>query len=257
MNILEKIVRDKKIEIAQKKKIIPVQAWEMMPGFQKKARSLKKALLQNESKGIIAEFKRKSPSNTYKNEMDIEDVLPGYGKYASAVSVLTDEKYFGGTDDDILMANSIITLPVLRKDFIIDAYQIIESKGVGADVILLIAALHEPHEIKSLAKIAKSIGLEVLLEIHTSKELRHICDEVDLVGVNNRNLETFETNLSNSFELVQQIPKDKVPVSESGITSPGDYKALYEAGFRGFLMGSVFMKTTNPGEALKNFIEQI
>ncbi|MFZ1799887.1 MAG: indole-3-glycerol phosphate synthase TrpC [Chitinophagaceae bacterium] len=257
MNILEKIVRDKKIEIAQKKKIIPVQAWEMMPGFQKKARSLKKALLQNESKGIIAEFKRKSPSNTYKNEMDIEDVLPGYGKYASAVSVLTDEKYFGGTDDDILMANSIITLPVLRKDFIIDEYQVLESKGIGADVILLIAALHEPHEIKSLAKIAKSIGLEVLLEIHTSKELRHICDEVDLVGVNNRNLETFETNLSNSFELVQQIPKDKVPVSESGITSPGDYKALYEAGFRGFLMGSVFMKTTNPGEALKNFIEQI
>ena len=257
MNILEKIVRDKKIEIAQKKKIIPVQAWEMMPGFQNNARSLKKALLQNESDGIIAEFKRKSPSNTYKNEMDIEDVLPGYGKYASAVSVLTDEKYFGGTDDDILLANSIVTLPVLRKDFIIDEYQVLESKGIGADVILLIAALHEPLEIKSLAKIAKAIGLEVLLEIHTSKELRHICDEVDMVGVNNRNLETFETNLSNSFELVQQIPKDKVPVSESGITSPGDYKALYEAGFRGFIMGSVFMKTTNPGEAIKNFIEQI
>lgn len=257
MNILEKIIRDKKIEIAQKKQIIPVQAWEMMPGFQKNTRSLKKALLDKGSNGIIAEFKRRSPSNTYKNDMDIEDVLPGYGKYASAISVLTDEKYFGGTNDDILMANSIIALPVLRKDFIIDAYQIIESKGIGADVILLIAVLHEPDEIKRLAKFAKAMGLEVLLEIHTSKELMHICDEVDMVGVNNRNLETFETKLSNSFELVQQIPKDKVPVVESGITSPGDYKALYEVGFLGFLMGSVFMKTANPGEALKYFIEQI
>ena len=257
MNILEKIVRDKKIEIAQKKQIIPVQAWEMMPGFQKKTRSLKKALLDKGSNGIIAEFKRRSPSNTYKNNMDIEDVLPEYGIYASGVSILTDELYFGGTIDDVLIADSLVDVPVLRKDFILDEYQVIESKGIGADVILLIAALHGPDEIKRLAKFAKAIGLEVLLEIHTSNELMHICDEVDMVGVNNRNLETFETKLSNSFELVQQIPKDKVPVSESGITSPGDYKALYEAGFRGFLMGSVFMKTTNPGEALKNFIEQI
>ncbi len=257
MNILQKIISDKKIEVAQKKEIIPVQAWEMLPGFAKKTRSLKKALLQQNSNGIIAEFKRKSPSSNHISNIPMDDVLPVYEKYAAGISVLTDEIYFGGSIDDMLEANDLVQIPLLRKDFIIDEYQLVESKGIGADVILLIAALHSPGEIKRLAKIAHSLGLESILEIHNEKEILHICDEVDMVGVNNRNLDTFEIDLENSFRLIQQIPKEKPAISESGITAGLELKALRDLGFKGFLIGSLFMKTKSPAQALENFMTTI
>ncbi|MEO7210907.1 MAG: indole-3-glycerol phosphate synthase TrpC, partial [Chitinophagaceae bacterium] len=252
MNILQNIILDKQKEVAQKKKFIPRETWEMLPGFAKKTRSLKKALLKQNSNGIIAEFKRKSPSSQYRNDISINDVLPVYEKYAAGISILTDEIYFGGTNDDLLIADNLVDIPLLRKDFIIDEYQLYESKGLGADVILLIAALHSPQQIKHLAKMARALNLEIILEIHDEKELGHICDEVDMVGVNNRNLNTFETDLENSFRLIHQIPKVKPSISESGITTGSELKALRHAGFRGFLIGSLFMKTNNPAQALEN-----
>ncbi len=257
MNILQKIILDKKIEVAQKTTMIPVQAWEMLPGFAKQTRSLKEALLQPNSNGIIAEFKRKSPSSKYKNNISLDEVLPVYEKYTAGISVLTDEIYFGGSIDDMLEANDLVQIPLLRKDFIIDEYQLVESKGIGADVILLIAALHSPGEIKRLAKIAHSLGLESILEIHNEKEIHHICDEVDMVGVNNRNLDTFEIDLENSFRLIQLIPKEKPAISESGITTGSELKALQDAGFKGFLIGGLFMKTKSPAQALENFMTSI
>ncbi|GAL88232.1 indole-3-glycerol phosphate synthase TrpC [Jejuia pallidilutea] len=256
MDILKKIVVDKRKEVNFKKELIPIQAFEMMPFFDRKTVSLSKKLKKSNT-GIIAEFKRKSPSKSMINETaNIEDVALGYEEAgASGMSVLTDEKYFGGTMDDLLLARENCNLPLLRKEFIIDEYQIIEAKAIGADVILLIAAILTRGEIKQFSEFAKSLNLDVLLEVHNEEELqKSIMPSLDMLGVNNRNLKTFEVSLDTSKTLSTMIPDDFVKVSESGISNIEAIKELKLYGYQGFLIGENFMKTDNPGASAKDFI---
>jgi indole-3-glycerol phosphate synthase len=258
MNILDKIIADKKEEVALKKKIIPVEAWTMMPHFDSERISLKDSLCEEDSPGIIAEFKRKSPSKgIINNDADLFDVVMSYGDSAAGISILTDETYFGGNNDDLLEARNISSVPLLRKDFIIDEYQLYESRGIGADVILLIAAHLTKQQVKHLAKQAKNLDLEVLLEIHNEQELEHICDEVDIVGVNNRNLKTFEVDINTSLQLFPHIPKNKVAITESGITDVDTIITLHKLGFKGFLIGETFMKASQPAIAFAEFMKQL
>lgn len=258
-NILDEIIAKRKQTVSQLKQIIPVEAWEMLPNFSKKTISLKKILEEGSTTGIIAEFKRASPSKGIINDRaDVNDVTGDYELYgAAALSVLTEPIFFGGNNDDLLNAAITATIPILRKDFIFDKYQITESKALGADVILLIAACLKPREVKDLAIFAKQLKLEVLLEIYGEEELEHICAEVDFVGVNNRDLKTFEVDVNRSVELSKQIPADKIKIAESGIDKPETIKILKDAGFKGFLMGEKFMKEKNPGEAFRKFVEKM
>ena len=223
-----------------------------------KGRSMKRALAQS-STGIIAEFKRKSPSKGWINkDASPEEVTAAYAANgASALSILTDTPFFGGSLKDLRDARPGVNIPILRKDFIIDEYQLYQAKIVGADAILLIAAALEKEECAFLAGKAHELGLEVLLEIHSEKELEYVNSTIDMVGVNNRNLGTFVTDIENSFRLASALPKDTLLVSESGISSPDTVKRLRQAGFRGFLIGENFMKTDNPGKALGEFIKQL
>lgn len=207
----------------------------------------------------IAEFKRRSPSKGWiKQDAKIAEIVPAYeAAGAAALSILTDEKFFGGTLMDLRTARSLVNIPILRKDFIIDEYQLYQSKIVGADAILLIAAALEQEKCRELTEIAHQLGLEVLLEIHNESELDYITPEVDMVGINNRNLGTFHTTVDNSFRLAELLPKDTVLVSESGISDPNTVNQLCTHGFRGFLIGETFMKTTNPGKTLASFIDQL
>ncbi|RYF96699.1 MAG: indole-3-glycerol-phosphate synthase [Chitinophagaceae bacterium] len=223
-------------------------------------RSLKQSLLSGKNTGIIAEFKRKSPSKGWfkSKELEVEPVVRYYNDLGAAgVSILTDETFFGGDLDDLIQAKVISDVPVLRKDFMVDEWQIAEAKAFGADVILLIAACLTPAQVKSMAGFTKSIGLEVLLEIHNEEELDHICDDVDMVGVNNRNLKTFEVDISTSLNLVGQIPKDKPAIAESGITDTQTILRLRQAGFKGFLIGETFMKENDPGKAFESFVRDL
>jgi indole-3-glycerol phosphate synthase len=255
-NILQEIVGKRKETVKMLKSIIPMQAWEMLPHFSRKCLSLKKNLLEERHTGIIAEFKRASPSKGDINmKADLFDVVFSYEQYgASAVSILTEPIYFKGNNDDMMNIAGSMTIPVLRKDFIFEKYQIAESKAIGADVILLIAACLSPAEVKKLSAYAKSIGLEVLLEIHNEEELNHICDEVSMVGVNNRNLKTFEVDITTSLQLIDKIPSGKSAISESGISSVDTIITLRQAGFKGFLIGEKFMKEEDPGKAFKEFV---
>lgn len=258
MNILEKIIADKKKEVALKKSIIPLEAWKRMPFYNEERISLKGSLLEGNSTGIIAEFKRKSPSKgIINNNADIADVVSAYDTYAAGISVLTDELYFGGTNDDLLIARSIVSVPLLRKDFIIDEYQLYEARGIGADVILLIASNLTKLEVKRFAAKSKVLGLEVLLEIHNEEELDHICDEIDFVGVNNRNLKTFEVDINTSLQLFPLIPKDKLAIAESGISNVDTIVTLRNAGFKGFLIGENFMKEPDPAAAFEIFCMEL
>jgi len=187
----------------------------------------------------------------------VEPVVTAYNKSAAGISVLTDDEFFGGDLDDLIQTKVITDIPVLRKDFIIDKWQIAEAKAFGADVILLIAACLSPTEVKELATYTKSIGLESILEIHNEEELDHICDEVDMVGVNNRNLKTFEVNIDTSLQLVSKIPSGKPAIAESGISSIDAIVTLRNAGFKGFLIGENFMKEEHPGKAFENFITEL
>ena len=209
--------------------------------------------------GIISEFKRRSPSKRWINEQARpEDIIPGYeAAGASALSILTDEKFFGGRMRDIRTARPLTTLPILRKDFIIDSYQLYQARIIGADAVLLIAAALEVNQCNELAAQAHELGLEVLLELHNENELNHIGNNIDMVGINNRNLGTFHTDVANSFRLAELLPTDKVLVSESGLSDPDTIRRLQEAGFKGFLMGEAFMKTNNPADALKEFISSL
>ena len=256
MDILEKIIADKSREVALKKAIIPVSQLENSVLFNSRTNSLSK-LLQSSTSGIIAEHKRKSPSKaTINSSFTVEEVVKGY-QHAGVcgISVLTDMKYFGGSLDDLLLARASVTIPLLRKEFIIDEYQLLEAKANGADVILLIAAVLTRQEIKHLSEFAQSLGLEVLLEVHNEEELyKAIMPSLNMIGVNNRNLKTFEVNLNYSKELANFIPKEFVKVSESGISNVSDIKELQPYGYQGFLIGENFMKTDNPGRNLKEFI---
>jgi indole-3-glycerol phosphate synthase len=258
MNILDTIVARKKIEVAERKAQTSVAELEKGKFFANQTLSLKSFLLDANKTGIIAEFKRKSPSKGIINDrVTVEEVTTAYAKYgASGISVLTDEDFFGGSLDDLLAA-TINEVPLLRKDFMIDEYQLVEAKAFGAEVILLIAACLTPAEVKTMAATAKILGLEVLLEIHNDDELGHICDAVDLVGVNNRNLKTFEVSIETSLNLINKIPKEKPAVAESGISDVDTIVTLRQAGFKGFLIGENFMKEASPSIAFADFVNQL
>ena len=258
MNILDKIVADKYKEVGLKKLLIPISQLEQSVLFDSEANSLAIAL-RNSNTGIIAEHKRRSPSkDTINQNTNVGQVAIGYEKAGvCGMSVLTDIKYFGGSLEDLLLARASVKMPLLRKEFIIDEYQIIEAKAHGADVILLIAAILTQTQIKTLSELAKSIGLNVLLEVHNEEELhKSIMPSLDMLGVNNRNLKTFEVSLATSKELAKLIPNDFVKVSESGISAIKVIKDLKAYGYQGFLIGENFMKTDNPGESAKKFIEE-
>jgi indole-3-glycerol phosphate synthase len=259
MNILQQIINDKRKEVAQKKAIIPESFLRSRDEFKEECASLKYSLLEKDSTGIIAEFKRKSPSKGWINEnIRVSNVVSGYeNSGAAGISILTDEKYFGGLLDDLIDGRLVIGIPILRKDFIIDEYQIIEAKAWGADVILLIAACLTKEQVKKFAFKAHQIGLEVLLEVHNEKELGHDCDAVDMIGVNNRNLDTFEVSLETSYHLISKIPAGKAAIAESGITNPETVLSLKRAGFKGFLIGENFMKHSDPAIAFAEFINQL
>ena len=258
MNILDKIIAEKRKEITERKKVKSIADLEKDIYFSRKCISLKNNLLQSNS-GIISEFKRKSPSKGWIKERGIAaETASGYCKNgASGVSILTDFPFFGGSPEDLISARPHVDCPILRKDFMVDEYQFYEAKAMGADVVLLIAAALTVSETEKFAKLAKSLGLEVLLEIHNEDELAHINDYVDIVGVNNRNLKTFEVNLQTSKDLAKLIPDKFVKISESGISNPESVKVLKKYGFKGFLMGENFMKEENPAESLKKFINGI
>lgn len=258
MNILDKIVAQKQIEVAARKLQTPVAVLEQMQYFSAETLSLYSFLLDPTKTGIIAEYKRKSPSKGVINDQaTVEEVTMAYAKYgASGISVLTDTEFFGGSLTDLLAA-TINELPLLRKDFMIDEYQLIEAKAHGAEVILLIAACLSPDKVKSMAATAKSLGLEVLLEIHNEQELEHICDSIDLVGVNNRNLKTFEVSIDTSLALIKQIPTNKLAIAESGISNVDTIVTLRQAGFKGFLIGENFMKQASPSIAFADFVHQL
>ncbi len=258
MNILDKIIGYKREEVAANKQLLSAEQLMQKPYFNNPVISLKHFLLDDTKTGIIAEFKRKSPSKgVINNHADVVEVSRAYTENgASGLSILTDTHFFGGSTDNLLQAR-INNIPILRKDFIIDEYQLLEAKAMGADVILLIAACLSSKEVKDLATFAKSLNLEVLLEIHNETELEHICNEVDLVGVNNRDLKTFNVEINRSIELSKKIPADKIMIAESGISNIETINRFKDAGFKGFLMGENFMKEVNPAEAFKQFVQQL
>ena len=258
MTILDKIIADKHKEVALKKQLITTRQLEQYPLFDRETSSLAKALQQGS--GIIAEHKRRSPSKSVINHsLSVQDVARGYETAgASGMSVLTDGKYFGGSLDDLLLARASTQFPLLRKEFIVDEYQILEAKAHGADAILLIAASLTKEEIVSFSAFAKALHLDVLCESHNKEELlKSIVPTVDMLGINNRNLKTFEVSIQTSKDLVTFIPDDFVKVSESGISSVSAIKELKPYGFEGFLIGENFMKTDNPGESATTFIQQL
>ncbi|MBB5287599.1 indole-3-glycerol phosphate synthase [Rhabdobacter roseus] len=261
MNILEKIVAQKQLEVVEAKKQRSISELEQEVLFRRKGLSLTERLKGTLAPGIIAEFKRKSPSKGIINDQVLPEVVTkGYAQAgASALSVLTDTPFFGGTFDDFRSARQANPeVPLLRKDFMVDEYQLFEAKALGADIILLIAACLSPQQVRSLSRRARELDLEVLLEVHDAEELdRSLCDDVNMVGVNNRNLKTFVTSISTSLELAAQIPNSFVKISESGLQDAETIRQLYQQGYRGFLIGETFMKTSHPGQSLADLREEL
>jgi len=260
MNILDKIIEAKKEEIAHQKRVIDVEVLKKIPDFNRKCISLKANLLKKGSSGIIAEFKLKSPSKGEINiSAKVEEVTKAYvNAGVSGLSVLTEPKFFGGSQANLVKARETNPkIPILRKDFMIDPYQLVEAKAYGADVILLIAACLEREQAEMLAKKAKELGMEVLMEVHNAEELEKVNDFVDIVGVNNRDLKTFTMDVETSVRLSKLIPDKFVKISESGLDSAKTIHYLRENGFKGFLIGETFMKTENPGETCQKFIAEL
>lgn len=257
MTILEKIVVNKKREVLYAKNRISYTQLEESNFFDRDCYLFKDFLLDPKRTGIIAEFKRKSPSKGIINDKaSVKEVTTAYAAAgASALSVLSDRDFFMGRKSDIVEARKANTIPVLRKDFMIDEYQIIEAKALGADIILLIAAILTPAEIKTMASLAKSLSLNVLLEVHNLDELnRSIVPDLDAIGINNRNLADFSVSVKTSYDLVSHIPDDFLKISESAISNPETINQLKIAGFNGFLIGENFMKHVDPGKAMKDFV---
>ena len=253
MNILDKIIKNKQQEIAKAKSKISLNQLKDSVFFSRRTFSLKETI--KSKSGIIAEFKRKSPSKGIINaQLSALEVVSEYEKFgASAVSVLTDSQFFGGSFDDVLSVRNDINIPILRKDFMIDEYQFYEAKSIGADVILLIAACLSPKQVSEFTDLAHSLNLEVLLEIHTEEELKHINKNIDFVGINNRNLKDFKVDLQHSVDLKNQLPEGIFSIAESGIYREDDFKFLKEKGFDGFLMGEYFMR----GNKIEDFIANV
>jgi indole-3-glycerol phosphate synthase len=255
MNILAK-----KEEVAVQKNLTSIEELRQMPFYQRNSYSLKSFLLDKNKNGIIAEHKRKSPSKgTINGALTLKEVVLGYEKAgASACSILTDESYFGGHPNDLIEARSLVQIPLLRKDFMIDTYQIEQAKAWGADVILLIAACLTNEQIKELSTYAHQLGLEVLLEVHNKEELiGNLLPTIDVIGVNNRNLKTFDVSIDTSIEVGKHIPNQYIKISESGIEQAESIHMLKKHGFQGFLIGEYFMKHSAPGEILKEFANKI
>jgi indole-3-glycerol phosphate synthase len=259
MTILDKIIADKYIEVQLRKSVLPISELEKNTLFQRETISLSNYLKDSKT-GIIAEHKRRSPSKAIINQnLNVFDVAKGYeAAGACGMSVLTDGKYFGGSLDDLLTARASCNLPLLRKEFIIDEYQLLAAKAFGADVVLLIAALLSRKEIKQFSEFAKKLGLEVLLEVHNEEELqKSVMPSLDMIGVNNRNLKTFEVSIETSKKLSSLIPDDFIKVSESGISEVQTIKELRTFGYEGFLIGENFMKTDDPGKSAREFINEL
>ncbi len=260
MNILDTIVAYKRKEVEDRKALYPVKLLEQSIYFQTQPVSLSKYVQRRDLSGIIAEFKRKSPSKGIINAYaSVESTTIGYMQAgAAALSVLTDKPSFGGSNEDLTIARKFNYCPIIRKDFTVDEYQIIEAKSIGADAILLIAAVLSPEEVKRLCAFAHSLGMEVLLEVHDADELSANLDaNADLIGVNNRNLKTFEVSIDVSKRLADLIPSSAVKVSESGISDPATIVELRKFGYSGFLMGENFMKHGRPERAAREFIRSL
>ena len=258
-DILQEIVATKRAEIDRRKRETDFQALYRQAETPRTTRHSLREALRSSSTGIISEFKRRSPSKGWINrDADVQSVVRAYQQAgATALSILTDTPYFGGTDDDLRAARQACSLPILRKDFTIDEFQLVESRVLGADAVLLIAAALTREQCRRFAEIAHQLELEVLLEIHDQSELDYYSEYVDVLGVNNRNLGSFHTDVANSFRLIEQMPQEATPISESGISNPDTVKELRAIGFKGFLIGENFMKTETPGDSLKSFINAL
>ncbi|WP_430814557.1 indole-3-glycerol phosphate synthase TrpC [Carboxylicivirga sp. RSCT41] len=259
MNILDKIVAQKIIEVENAIKLVSVEELMDKPMFNEAVPSLKNSITSPEKSGVITEFKRQSPSKGVINDKaGIEDVVSGYEKAgSSALSVLTDQQFFGGCNNDLTAARQITSIPILRKDFIIDPYQVYEAKAIGASAILLIASILDVNKAKELGALANYLGMEVLMELHAPEETECLNPFVDVVGINNRNLKTFKVDLEQSVQLAASLPDDKLKISESGIHSPEDVFFLRKKGFGGFLIGENFMKTDDPAKSFEEFAKAI
>ncbi len=258
-NFLEKIIAYKRKEIEKNKTLYPTKLLEQSIYFDTAAASMKSFLLREDASGIIAEFKRKSPSKGIINShAAVEDVSIGYMQAgSSALSILTDTYFFGGSNQDLSEARKFNYAPILYKNFILDEYQIIEAKAAGADVVLLIAECLSKQKLRQLCLLAKKLGLEVLMELHDVLQLEKLCPEIDIVGVNNRNLKSFEVDINNSIAIGALIPAPFLKISESGIRQPETVLTLRQHGFKGFLMGEHFMRTARPQDACAKFIQSI
>lgn len=259
MNILDKIVAKKQIEVAHQQEFVTIEKLKGYKAYASAVPSLKKYLTDGEHNGIISEYKRQSPSKGVINSLStVEDVVPLYEKAGvSGISVLTDSEFFGGNKSDLVVARKVTSVPILRKDFMISPYQVYEAKAIGASAILLIAAILKYEEAEELSKLAKDLGMDILMEVHSKEELDIVNPLVDVVGVNNRNLKTFEVSLQQSIDLAKSMPNEVVKISESGIYTADDIFLLRKHGFQGFLIGENFMKTKQPGEACIKFSEEI
>ncbi len=259
-DVLTTIIAAKRLEVERHKASLPASDLLQMVADMPKLphRSMREAL-QNSASGVIAEFKRRSPSKGWINQAARPElIVPAYeAAGAAALSILTDEEFFGGTLSDIERVRKEISIPIIRKEFIVDEYQLLQAKLVGADAVLLIAAALEVDECNALMHKAKELELEVLLELHSEAELEYVGDDVDMVGINNRNLGTFHTDVANSYRMIDKLPTSVVKVSESGIYAPATVRELRDAGFRGFLIGENFMRTANPGATLREFVEEV
>lgn len=259
MTILEKIINKKRREVAERRELVPLKKLEQSSHFDAPCVSLVKYLNRPDKVGVIAEIKRRSPSKGAINEyISVEKVSIGYMQAgASALSVLTDTEFFGGSNEDLIVARKFNYCPILRKDFVLDEYQIVESRSIGADAILLIAAALEEKQIKSLAAFARSLGLETLLEIHDFEELPDDLANISVIGVNNRNLEDFSVDVNRSFEIADKLPPEITKISESGIADPKIVQMLKRAGYKGFLIGETFMRQSQPETACAEFVKKV
>lgn len=260
MSVLDTIIANKQSEVAARRSVVPLRELERSVIFERTPVSLRGALKSDGSSGIIAEFKRKSPSRGWICESArVGEIVPGYESAgACAVSVLTDSRFFGGSTDDIVQARTLVTVPILRKDFVVDEYQIVEAKSIGADAVLLIAAALAPERARDLIRCAHSLGLEVLLELHAPDEIDQSSVEMaDVMGVNNRDLKSMEVSVSISYEMIRFLPGSCTRVSESGIDNDRAIKELRAAGYHGFLIGECFMREEIPHRACGHLIDRL
>ncbi len=261
-SILSKIVDRKKIEVREKKRVASAISLERSTKFSDETRGFAASLRENSRRkpAIIAEIKRGSPSlGCIRPEMDVKFQAAAYDRGgASALSVLTDSDFFYADEHDFPEVHNSTTLPILRKEFIIDEYQVVESKAMGADCILLIMTILKDHCAQTLSQLAHELSMDVLVEVHSSTELQRVLDNIDfdLIGVNNRNLSTFETSLNTVLELANLVGDQTYLVAESGLSSAVDISNLYERGINKFLVGEAFIRSSNPEETVRSFVER-